>query len=240
MPDNSSPSAQAPIFGEKGGRIGVWAVPLLGYAEIMRVVALFARTARTVALPARLVQRTCDRLAYDLGIAAPIGGFAHRLRPFHTPSHKERLHLRAFGIDHPAIGHGGAHHTGMIVGKFADCRQRRGDALLKAAACDAPHLHMAVELLPRLFDKGQKTGALVGIMQIESAVSQTCFARNILWPRRIITALDKKFARGLTQPDQTLRFAAPIALAFNNDNLPRHNSPVPATTFRARRKAVNV
>ena len=75
-------------------------------------------------------------------------------------------------------------------------------------------------LLPRLFDKGQKTGALVWIVQIESAVSQPCFARNILRSRRIIAALDKQFARSLAQPDQTFRFAAPIALAFNRYNLP--------------------
>src|SRR5476649_796919 len=121
----------------------------------------------------------------------------------------------------------------MAVGIFINRGQAGGDTLLQAGARNTAGLDMVIQFLARVGDKGKEAGALVGIVQIESAVPQPRLAGNVLRPGCVIAALDEQFARRQFQPRQTFRLAASAARAFDVDSLTRHDAPT-GNDFRCR------
>src|ERR1700761_1450694 len=75
-------------------------------------------------------------------------------------------------------------------------------------------------------------------MQIESAVTQARFTRDILRPCGVVTTFHEQLARGLLQARQTLRLS-PCAHTFDADSDLPH-VPLPAVTFGADEETVNV
>src|SRR6185312_2271132 len=181
-------------------------------------------------------------LADDAGVIADSGiSFRHRLAddlgPFLAPHGQQRTGFLAFAVDHARVGQRRAQQTRMAVGIVVHRFQGGDDALLKRAA--APALaQMRIQLAPRIFDEGQKAGALVGIVQIEGAVAEARLARNVLRPCRVIAALDKQFARSLLQPRKALRLAAPAQI-FNSYSDLSHKPLFPEATFGAADQTVN-
>ena len=75
--------------------------------------------------------------------------------------------------------------------------QGRGDRILQGTARADAIADMVVQFDARVLDECEKAGTLVFVMEVEGAVPMAGLARDVLRPRRVISAFDKKLARCL-------------------------------------------
>src|SRR5262249_29793026 len=123
------------------------------------------------------------------------------------PALQNRHVLRTFRVDDGFVAQSRIQDARMTVRVFEDRMQGRGHLVFQRRALADMLADVGVELLARVFHEGKEAGALVGEVQIEGAVTQARFARDVLWTRRMVTALDEELPRRLLDLGKAFRLA---------------------------------
>lgn len=116
--------------------------------------------------------------------------------PVFAPALQKGLGLRPFGVNHSFVRHRRIQHTGMTLRIIENRQKRVGDEFFQRVIQRNARADIGIEFAARIVHEIQKTGPLVGKMQIEGTVADIGLAGDILRPGGVVAALDEQLARG--------------------------------------------